>query len=334
MNATSGIRLGLIGYGNWARNAYVPAFERCGRVAIVAAAARTENTRQRIRDELGANILVFDSAQSLLSELPLDAVAISVPDQVHEETLLAALDSDVAVFYEPPVTDTRARVRPVLQRLVAARQITHADLEVAYIPAVARSAQMIKSGTIGQPRTACIRLQCNWGPWANSDLCTVDHLTPWYVNVLNRMLDALPERVLVLDGHGTSGRSQNQSIGVFDYGDVWGMFQINIASVIDLETTIEVNGDDGDLITNVFTGEIRLRSRKSSDWSVEQVGFIQPKAGWPGMHECVWAFLDAVESSKPSLMNATTVAQLHLVGLAAESAKDSGTWSEIEQFGS
>ena len=93
---------------------------------------------------------------------------------------------------------------------------------------------------------------------------------------------------------------------------------------------MEVNGDDGDLIVDLFSGEIRLRSRKNTNWGVECVLALQPHAGWPGMHECVSAFLDAVESGQPSPVNAEVVAQLHLLGLAAETSKDSGTWAGVE----
>ena len=99
-----------------------------------------------------------------------------------------------------------------------------------------------------------------------------------------------------------------------------------------METTVEVNGDDGDLIVDVFCGEIRLRRRSQSDWVSETVSALQPHAGWPGMNESVSAFLDAVQSGRASSMNAQTVARLHQIGLAAETSKDSGTWAAVEDL--
>ena len=97
-----------------------------------------------------------------------------------------------------------------------------------------------------------------------------------------------------------------------------------------METTVEINGEDGDLIVDPFTGEIRMRSRKNTDWAVENVLALEPHAGWPGMQECVSAFLDAVETGEPSSVNAKVVALLHLIGLAAEDSKGSGTWAEVK----
>lgn len=119
-------------------------------------------------------------------------------------------------------------------------------------------------------------------------------------------------------------------MGHFDYEGVWGTFQANTAALGELETHIEVNGDDGDLIADVFNSEIRLRSRRNPDWFIEQAPALEPRAGWPGVHECISAFLDAVKSGQPSSTNARAVARLHLVGLAAEASKDSGTWAEVE----
>lgn len=324
------LRIGLIGYGGWTREAYVPALRRDGRSRIVSAAAASPATRQRIGVELGADVAVFDGPEALLTGPEIDAVMIAVPDPVHEQALGAALDAGVAIYYEPPVAETRRLIRPMLTRMLKAPQVTHADLEIGFMPVVVKAAERVRSGVLGRLQQASIRVESSWGAIADSDLCTINHLAPWYVDPLNRILDATPDRVLVLDGRGIPGRRQAHTFGHFDYDGIWGTFQANIDSLSTLETHIEINGDDGDMVVNIFTGEIRLRSRDTSDWSVEQVPALEPRAGWPGLHECVAAFLDTVTGGPPSSTDARVVAQLHLVGLAAEVSKDTGAWAEIE----
>ena len=102
-------RIGLIGYGSWTRNAYIPALRQDGRATLVSVAAPSQETRERIRSELGSEINVYDAIEKLLKGPQLDAVMIAVPDFMHEHTLLAALESDVAIFYEPPITDESSR---------------------------------------------------------------------------------------------------------------------------------------------------------------------------------------------------------------------------------
>ncbi|MSP11527.1 MAG: Gfo/Idh/MocA family oxidoreductase [Chloroflexi bacterium] len=338
----SAIRLGLIGYGNWTREAIVPALRRDGRTRIISAAAPSANTRQRLQQDLGSDVTVFNGFEALLQGPEVDAIMIVVPDTVHAQALTAVLDAGLPAFYEPPVAATRQQIRPMLQRLLTAPQITHADLELTFIPAILRARDLIREGVIGRVQTATVRLQAGWGVSPHSDLCIIDSLTPWYVGALNCLLDRQPHRVLVMDGFpssggdATPGRAQNYSIACLDYGGsgphgIWATFQANLASQGELQTHLEANGSDGDVIVYPLTGEIHLRTRNPA-WSMEEIPAIEPIAALAGMHECVSSFLDAVASGRPSPNNARAVAQLHLIGLAAEAAIDTGTWADVEDL--
>ncbi|MCZ0937249.1 MAG: Gfo/Idh/MocA family oxidoreductase [Caldilineaceae bacterium] len=347
------LRVGLIGYGSWTRMAYIPALQRDGRAQIVSAAAPSAATQQRIASELGPDISVYSNAAELLSGPPVDAVFIAVSDAAHEEALTSALDARLPIFYEPPLSNRRQRIRPMVTKLLNAPQVTHADLEIGFIPVFVEAARRVRDGVIGQVHSASVRLQSSWGADPEADLSTLNHIAPWYVDTLNRILDATPSRVLILEGEGLPGRAQRQCQGLYDYGGTWGTVQVNLDCVVELETTVEVNGEDGDLIFNLFSGELRQRTRSQPDWTVESVAESEPRAGWPGMNECVATFLDAVtdeplaettstaspvDSLRDSLgtapppADANSVAQLHLIGLAAEASKDSGGWAKIEEI--
>ena len=58
------IRIGLIGYGNWARQAYLPVLREDKENEIVAAAALTQLTRSRIKNDLGSGIDIFPNFQN------------------------------------------------------------------------------------------------------------------------------------------------------------------------------------------------------------------------------------------------------------------------------
>ena len=327
-------RVGLIGYGSWTRVAYVPALRRDGRAEIVSAAAPSEATQERIREELGPEAAVFSSAEALLGGPPVNAVFVAVSDAAHEEAIGAALDAGVPVFYEPPLANVRQRIRPMVKRLLNAPQVTHADLEIGFIPAFVEAARRVQSGVIGQLRTVSVRLQCSWDANLEADLSTLNHIAPWYVDALNRVVGGIPSRALILEGSGLPGSAQRQCQGIYDYGGVWGTVQVNLGSVVELETTVEANGDDGDLLVDLFSGALRQRTRANNEWSVEQIAESEPRAGWPGMNECVSAFLNAVAGETPSdtvpAADAPAVAQLHLIGMAAEASKESGGWADIE----
>jgi len=328
------IRIGLIGYGKWTREAYLPAIRRDGRAAVVSTAAPSESTRKRIEADLGPDVSVFDDFGKLLDGPDVDAVFVGVPDFLHESALTAVLDAGLPVLYEPPVSDKRTNIPPLLRRLLDAPQITHADTELCYIPAVGRAAELIRDNALGSMQTANIRLQSSWGPKPGFEISNINHMSAWYVEIFNRILGSSPRRVLMFDGHGVSGHRQSHSAAYYDYNGVWGHIKANIACVGELDMRVELNGDDGDILINLVTGELRLRTRNNPEWTTESWPALKPYAGLPGMHESISAFLDAVETGQPTDTAALQVARLHLTGLAADVSRDTGAWVNIGDIAS
>ncbi len=326
------IKIGIIGYGSWVKDAYIPALQKDGRVEIIGISARSEITIKTIIKDFGNSINVYKGYKDLLALTEIEAVTIAVPDSVHAEAISAALASGKAVFYEPPIAHTRALIPKIIKELLTAPQITHADLELALVPAIIKASELIKKQLIGNIQTASIRLQSNWGPDPNQDVNNITRLSVWYIHVLNVLLDATPERVLIMDGYGTKGRRQSQSTGYFDYNGIWGELKVNIDSVEDLTINIEVVGDFGDIMIDVLTGELKTRTKTAKQWKAMSLPAIQPYADWPGMHESISSFLDAVENNIPSFANANVVANLHLIGLASEESKETGTWATIKNI--
>jgi len=327
------IKMGIIGYGSWVRDAYIPSLKHDGRTEIVAISAKSEATIKLIKKDFGDSVDVYNGYKDLLGSPKIEAVMIAVPDSVHAKAITAALDSGKAVFYEPPVAHTRVLIPEIIKKLLIAPQITHADLELGLIPAITKAAEYIKNQIIGNIHTASIRLQSNWGSDPDQDTNNINRLSVWYTHVLNVLLDSSPKRVLIMDGYGTNGRRQSQSTGFFDYNGIWGEFKVNIDSVEELIIEVEVVGDNGDIQIDLLTGELKIRTKKDPAWDIELLPAILPYADWPGMHESVSSFLDAIESGIPSFANANVVANLHLIGLASEESKDTETWANIKDIG-
>ena len=325
------IRVGLIGYGGWTRLAFVPALRQHDRVRIVSAAASSTASRDRIREELGPDVKVCGGFEALLNGPEVDAVMMAIPDPIHEAAMNAVLDAGVAAYYEPPLAGSPDGIRKMLKRLVAADQVTHGDLEIGFATVVHRAAELLRQGAIGAPQAVHLKLRSDWAGFGGPDLCLAHHLGPWYVDGLNSMLGRLPERVLVMDGHGQPGRRQFHSLAHFDYGGLWGTLHLNINSVDKLETTIEVTGDEGDLTVDYFRNTIHLRTKTDPKGETIHVAPAMPVVGgWPGEAESVAEFLDAVEKGTPNRTDGKMAAQLYLTGLAIEQSKETGGWIEIE----
>ena len=323
------LRIGLIGFGSWVRAAYLPALNYDGRAVITAATAATEKTRRQILEVLGGNVTIFESYETLLSNAQIDAVMIAVPDNIHQTVLSAAIESGVAVFYEPPVSHLRDQIPVMINRLLAAPQVTFAHLELCFHPAVERAVDLIKDNVIGLLHNVNITLHADWGITENSDLCLMNRMSCWYADVLNSITGSIPKRVQILDGYGSCGRMQSISTAIYDYDGVWGIFRANVSSPQGLSLEIEINGSKGDIVIDYFTGELRYRSMSRPQWRAEYCCPQKPYADWPGVRETVSAFIISVISKEPGRGNANVVAQLNMIGLAAEESKDTGGWAQI-----
>lgn len=329
------LRIGLIGFGAWVQSAYLPALEHDGRAKVAAVTASSEKTRQRARQILGDETAVFGDYTEMLERARLDAVMIAVPDSVHQAALAAVLDAGIPVFYEPPVSHLRRQIPVVCGRLLKSEQVTFAHLELGRHPAVTRAANLVKDGAVGRLQTATVTLNAGWGCAEDSDLSLIGRMSCWYVDVLNRIVGAVPKRVLVLDGHGSPGRMQPAATGVYDYGGTWGFFKANVASRGELSITIEIEGDAGKIAIDYFSGTLRYQGilnaapGEAPSPVCEDCSPWKPYADYPAVHETVTAFLDAVVTGNASQGNVRDVAQLCLLGLAAEESKDSGTWAAV-----
>ncbi len=332
MSDSHHIRLGIIGFGSWAINAYLPAIAKIPDVEVVAAAGRSDATQDAARAALGQDALITSDFQELLDPGVIDAVMIAVTEDQHAVTIGAALASGLPVFYEPPLSDRRDQLHAEIERLSLAHQITHADLELSYLPVVDQATSLISRGAIGTPHGASVTMTSGWGPVSGSDVSLALQLIPWYVDPLNRVLGKRPSRVLVQDGTGVASRMQSQTLVQLDYEGVCGTFDANIQSVGELGARIIVHGTDGDLEADLFRGELRIRSKQTPEWRSEPHPAEQPHAGWPGMHESVAAFIEAIRTDNETRTGPATVIDLQLTGLAAEASIDSGTWADVERM--
>ncbi len=323
------LRLGLIGFGSWTRQAYVPAVRRDGRARIVAAAAPSAATRRRIGEELGASVAVYASAAELLRAGGVDAVMAAVSEPAHEQVLRAALDARMPIMFEPPVAASRSRVPAMLELLAASTTLVHADLELSYLPVVVRAVELVRSGEVGRVLRASIDLSGAWHPPDADQLAVAHMLAPWYVDVLNRVIGARPRRVLSAPEPDRGSQQQLHALTLLDYGRATASFGVRLGAFASTEIELRVAGASGDLRVDVMNGELRVRSEVRGDWVSHRIPPVEPIAGWPGMHESVSAFLDAVSGAAPSPTDAACLIDHHAAGLAIETSRDLDGWAPV-----
>ena len=84
------VKLGLIGLGQWPRQAYVPVLKGLEGVDVVAVAAKSPATQQYAREQFG-DVVVYSDYSDLCEDPRVEAVALAVPNPIHEAALTAAV---------------------------------------------------------------------------------------------------------------------------------------------------------------------------------------------------------------------------------------------------
>ena len=111
------IKIGIIGYGSWVKDAYLPALKKDGRGDIIAIAVGSEATAKSVKKKFGDSIDIYIGFEKLLQSPEVDAVMIAVPDSIHAKAIEASLESGKAVFYEPPIAHTRTLIPEIIKNL-------------------------------------------------------------------------------------------------------------------------------------------------------------------------------------------------------------------------
>lgn len=145
----SGLSFGLIGYGAWGR-CHARAIRETAGAELRAVCAATEESREAAASETGAE--VYSHYTELLARGDLDIIDIVVPNYLHEQIAVAALESGRHVLLEKPMATSIA----ACDRIIAAARMAGRRLlvghEMRFSGMYGRIRQLINEGRIGEPR--------------------------------------------------------------------------------------------------------------------------------------------------------------------------------------
>lgn len=96
------LRVGVIGVGNFARNALIPQLLATGRAELIAISRRNKVRLEEAQRELNVNHIYTDW-RDLLKQATPDAVIIATSHNTHAEIAIEALKSGAHVFVEKPM---------------------------------------------------------------------------------------------------------------------------------------------------------------------------------------------------------------------------------------
>lgn len=292
--------VGLIGFGQWARQSYAPLLGEMHQVRVAAVAARSHTTRELAKGEFGAETKTFADYHDLLNYSTVDAVLIALPNSLHAPVLQAAAESKKHLFFEPPVATDAETATEVLNALAVSEGVVQADLELRYLPVMDNVLACIQSGRVGEPLMAKIRLWCNWGYGGGAWYDEVQEqsfflwLGCWYLDVLDCIFKRTAIQASVVGGRHSNGTLMDAGWASLVYAD-GGIGQLEFNLVIPQETAIEltVACRSGEIIADLQTGQWRWRG-EAGDWHLEHSPASAPTYGFVGMRESLKGFFDAI----------------------------------------
>jgi len=161
MNASSPIRVGLIGAGNWALRGHLPILQLLPDYKITAVQSRRREVAERAA-RLFEIPCVLDSAEQVAAHPEVDLVLVLTTAPQHEAGIAAALAAGKHVYSEWPLTtDTATSER--LMHLAEAQGLRHAvGLQRRLAPATRFVRDLVAKGYVGRLRSVRMHVSMNY----------------------------------------------------------------------------------------------------------------------------------------------------------------------------
>ncbi len=145
------IRWGILGAANFAKEHMAPAINAAGGAVLAGIASSNDQKAQAFLD-LAPGCTHFKAYDEMLASPHIDAVYVPLPNHLHVDWTLQALESGKHVLTEKPVAMEASEI----DQLIAARDRTGLLAAEAYMiahhPQWARARALIGDGTIGDLR--------------------------------------------------------------------------------------------------------------------------------------------------------------------------------------
>jgi predicted dehydrogenase len=145
------IRAVMLGVGEWARKAHLPALTAHPQVQVVACVdADSDRARSAAADF--AVPAWYDSLDALLADrVEADLLVIAAPDDVHPAAIRGALSAGMAVFCEKPLANDAPTAIALSEEARAVGAVASVGYSFRYSPAVQALRADLASGVLGEP---------------------------------------------------------------------------------------------------------------------------------------------------------------------------------------
>lgn len=320
----SPLRLGILGAANIARGAIIPAARRTDAVEVVAVASRDGGKAGEVRD-LAPDAGLFEDYRSLVESDEVEAVYIPLPNSMHVEWTLRAIEAGKHVLCEKPLATTVEDAQAMIDACARRGVKLQTAFPVRFNASVVALRDAIRAGEIGTPLVVSARnpgtCPHSWfvQPELSGGGAVIDH-TVHVVDALRWIFDAeVTEVYAEID-------TRMHDIPTDDTGLL--MFKLSNGVPVSLDTTwsrpeawptwggvtIDVIGETGVFFVDAYNNSLRM--------ATNDTGVTWPNVEVTGDPEMVAAFIDAVANdTDPVVTGEDGLRALQVALCAYESAK-------------
>lgn len=150
------MRFGLIGYGLWGRH-HAEAIVKAPGAELAAIACESEKTAAAARERF-PGVAIHRDTRTLLDDASIDAVDIVVPNHLHEQIGIAALEAGKHVLLEKPMALSVAACDRLIAAADASGKVLTIGHEFRLSTQWGRIKSLIDEGAIGSPLYANVSL--------------------------------------------------------------------------------------------------------------------------------------------------------------------------------
>jgi predicted dehydrogenase len=152
--ALAPVRFAVVGLGDIAQRAVLPAFEHARGKASLAALVSGKGRKRRILGKRFGDVVVadYDDYDALLASGTIDAVYIALPNEMHKDFCIRAMKAGIHVLCEKPIATTIADARAM--RVAAERSGVQfmTAYRLHFDPATLKAIEMARDRRAGELR--------------------------------------------------------------------------------------------------------------------------------------------------------------------------------------
>ncbi|HUY36563.1 MAG TPA: Gfo/Idh/MocA family oxidoreductase [Pirellulales bacterium] len=240
------LRAAVLGCGYWGPN-LIRNFATCEATRLVAVCDLDRARLDRATAQYPA-VKTYQSADDLLRDPDVDAVAVATPAATHATLALAALDAGKHVLVEKPLADSVRGAEEVVRKARQRGLTLMVDHTFVYSPAVRKIKELIDTGELGEIYYVD-SVRINLGLFQN-DVNVLWDLAPHDISIVDHFFGRLPRSLAATGVSHIGSELEDVAYVNMDFGNsLIATFHVNWLSPVKLRHII-IGGSKRSLVYN------------------------------------------------------------------------------------